>query len=363
MIIAFDITQLIYGTGVSVYISNLIEGLSRLNLGSNYQFKFFAFSRGGYAKLISFSQQYKEVPQFSFKFYPFPEKIRSLSLSLKIDPSILIGPYDLLHVPDWVGYQTKQPVLTTVHDLAIHRFPSLFHAEIVKKETKYLEWAANSSQRIICVSRTTRKDLHHYYPKAQEKTAVIYEADPFEFTQPSPYDQVTSKYKLLPRQKYFLSIATLEPRKNLKRLVQAFLAAKIPYHNLLIAGRIGWGDVKITSHPSIKLLGYVPASDLLTLLQHSSGLVYPSLWEGFGLPLAAAIAFNTPILTSSQGSMAEIAPSKAILVNPLETNSIIEGLKKLSLVKSVSYNNPFSWLKTAQETLDLYKTALRAREE
>ncbi len=358
MIIAFDITQLIYGTGVSVYISNLIEGLSRLDLGSNYQFKFFAFSRGGYQKLVSFSQQYKKVSQFSFKIYPLPEKVRTLSLSLKIDPAIFIGPYDLLHVPDWVGYQTKQPVVTTIHDLAVHHFPSLFHTEIVKKETKYLEWAANLSQDIICVSRTTEKDLHYYYPQTKEKTIVIYEANPFEFTQPSSYDQVTSKYNLSPQEKYFLAIATLEPRKNLNRLVQAFLRAKIPHYNLLIAGRVGWGDVKISPHPSIKLLGYVPAPDLLTLLQHSSGLVYPSLWEGFGLPLAAAIASNTPILTSNQGSMAEIAPSKAILVDPLDINSIIEGLKKLSLIKSVSYKNPFSWLRTAQETLNLYKNTL-----
>ncbi len=353
MIVAFDITQFIYGTGVSAYIENLIAAFTYLN-PQNTLFKAFAFSRGRNRLLQKLKKRYSSS-RFLFYIFPLPERVRHLSLSLRLDPRLLIGDYDILHIPDWVGYSTSKPVITTIHDLGVLRYPSFFHNKIVKKEKRYLDWAVQRSQKIICVSKTTQSNLHSYYPTSSNKTEVIYEANPFEFTkQSTPFTKVKTKYSLNLSYKYLLSIATLEPRKNLKRLVTAFLEANLKNYQLLIAGKVGWGEIELPQHSQIKLLGYVPKEDLVSLIKNTKGLVYPSLWEGFGLPIAAARAYNIPLLTSNRGSMKEIAPKGTILINPESISDISRGIEQLVQLNQVKYSNPFSWLKTAEETWKLY---------
>ncbi len=359
MIIAFDITQSIYGTGVSAYITNLIAAFDKLK-PDNLYFKFFAFTKGKLSSLKNLKTKYQSNPNFSFYLFPLPEKIRHLSLKLKLDPSYLIGSYDLLHTPDWVGYHTKKPTLATIHDLAIHHYPQTFPKTIISHQTRYLNWAAHTATHIICVSNTTQTDLHHFYPNTQTKTTVIYEANPFEFDSPANWGQVVDNYSILTSQKYFITIATLEPRKNLNHLIKAFIQTKLPNHQLLIAGKIGWGRVKKISHPQIKFLGYVPSNYLITLLHHSQGLLYTPLWEGFGLPITAAIDYNLPILTSNQGATAEIAPPSAVLVNPFDVSDITQGIIKLTQLPKPKYKSPFSWLETARLTLQLYHHILKS---
>ena len=359
MIIAFDITQSIYGTGVSAYITNLIAAFNKLK-PDNLYFKFFAFTKGKLSQLQKLKHQYRLNPNFSFYLFPLPEKTRHLSLKLKLDPSLLIGTYDLLHTPDWVGYHTSKPTLATIHDLAIHRYPQTFPTTIITHQTRYLNWAASKAHHLICVSKTTQTDLHHFYPQTKNKTTLIYEANPFEFDSPTNWDQVARNYQISPAQKYFITIATLEPRKNLNRLIKAFIQAKLPNYHLFIAGKTGWGRVKKVHHPQIKFLGYVSSNQLITLLQHSKGLLYIPLWEGFGLPIAAAIDYNLPILTSNQGTTAEIAPSSAILVDPYNISDITQGIINLSKLPKPQYQSPFSWLKTARLTLQLYHHILKS---
>ncbi|NOY14644.1 MAG: glycosyltransferase family 4 protein [bacterium] len=357
MIIAFDISQAAFGTGVGVYIINLITAWAKLNL-KDVSFKFFGFSRGQFDKLTAIQTKFAHVPYFHFYIFPYPERVRVLSLKLRLDPSVLIGRYDLLHTPDWLGYYSHKPTVATVHDLAIHRFPYIFHTTIVKQQKKYLEWLSQKAAAVVCVSKTTQKDLRTYYPQTKNKAAVIYEANPFAYTKPADWSAARQKYGLEKQKKFFLSIATLEPRKNLTRLIKAFNQANLPGFDLLIAGKVGWGDVQLPPNPRLKLLGYIPSSDLVSLLKHSQGLVYPSLWEGFGLPIAAAADFQVPVLTSNLGSMAEIAPPSAVLINPLDVNDIAWGLKKLTRIKPEP-NHRFSWLTTAQRTLDLYHNILK----
>ncbi len=363
MIVAFDISQYVYGTGVSIYIQNLIAGFSQIQV-NGLEFKFFGFSRGRFDKLRKLRQKYQDQTNFKFYLLPWPERARSLSLRLKLDPKIIIGNYDLLHTPDWVGYHTSKPAVATVHDLTIHDYPSLFHEVIVKKQISYLSWLSQKATRIISVSQYTREKLKNYYPNSQGKIKVIYEADPFEFTSPTDWGRVRTKYKIKTGQKYFLSIATLEPRKNLNRLIQAFKQVKLKDYQLMIAGRVGWGNIKIEKDQQIKLLGYVPDSDLLSLLKKSAGLLYPSIDEGFGLPIAAAMAHQLPLVSSNLGSMKEISQDYpgAVLVDPLNTDSISQGITKLTQMPSSGSNfkTPFSWVTTASQTLSVYQEALTA---
>ena len=359
MIVAFDITQSIYGTGVSAYITNLIAAFDKLKPPHTH-FKFFAFSKGKFSQLKYLQHKYQSNPHFSFHLFPLPEKTRHLSLKLKLDPSFLIGSYDILHTPDWIGYHSSKPTIATIHDLAIHHHPQTFPTTIISHQTRYLNWATSKAYHLICVSKTTQSDLYHFYPNTKYKTIVIYEANPFEFDSPANWDQVAHNYQISSSQKYFITIATLEPRKNLDRLIQAFIQANLPNYHLFIAGKIGWGRVKKVHHPQIKFLGYVPSSQLITLLQHSQGLLYVPLWEGFGLPIAAAIDYNLPILTSNQGATAEIAPNSAILVNPYNVPDITQGITKLTQLPKPYYKLPFSWLKTARLTLQLYHHILKS---
>ena len=357
MIIAFDITQAIYGTGVSAYITNLLIAISRLKPKS-VRFKLFALTPTGRKRLKSWQQKLNSAI-FSFYFYPLPQRLRLLSLRFKVDPSLLIGKYDILHTPDWTGYYSRKPTIATIHDLAIYRYPKLFPKSILDQQKKYLSWASSEADRIICVSKASQKDFQTHYPQARAKTKLIYEANPFEFTLAADWNQVRSRYQLKAGEKYLIAIGTLEPRKNLSRLISGFIEAKLKGYKLLIAGKVGWGDIKIKKSKDVSFLGYVADNHLVSLLQHSQGLVYPSLWEGFGLPLAAGLNYQIPILTSNRGSMKEIAP-KSILVNPLDYRSISKGLKQLVDVhKSQAGQNSFSWLKTGQETLNLYQNILK----
>jgi glycosyltransferase involved in cell wall biosynthesis len=170
--------------------------------------------------------------------------------------------------------------------------------------------------------------------------------------------------------KFILAQGTREPRKNLDRLVQAFqlFKANNPQNKieLAISGKYGWGkDVSPPTDSSIKILGYIPEKDMVALHASALCLCYPSLYEGFGLPVVKSMKVGTPVITSDLSSLPEVAGDAALLINPTNTQEIAIAIEKIvssaplrRRLVNLGYrqSQQFSWEKTAAETLELYES-------
>ncbi|MCD4700461.1 MAG: glycosyltransferase family 4 protein [Candidatus Aegiribacteria sp.] len=267
------------------------------------------------------------------------------------------------------------PGVITIHDLSGYKMPGLHKRKTHFTNLIYPLFAKKAS-RIIAVSEFTSKELSSCFPEVSSKTTVIYEAAPPEYsevTEESELDRVREKYNLPSH--FFLFLGTLEPRKNLPRLMEAFLQEvdSIP-HSLIISGAIGWktkelfNKLKISgAEDRIKLTGFVDREDIPALLSLAGAFIYPSLYEGFGLPVLEAMACGTPVITSNVSSMPEIAGDAALLVDPLSTESIAnaisilahdEGKRTLLRERGLERAGEFSWEETARKTLEVYRLIL-----
>ncbi|MEK7165413.1 MAG: glycosyltransferase family 1 protein, partial [Patescibacteria group bacterium] len=201
----------------------------------------------------------------------------------------------------------------------------------------------------------------------ESKIKVVYlGVDPVFKPQPvSRIEELRKKYEIA--NEYILSVGTHEPRKNLKRVVRAFLQLNHKNLSLVIVGNRGWGS-DITAQKNIKLLTGISEVELATLYSGAKCFVYPSLYEGFGLPVLEAMACATQVVTSNKGSLAEIVGPNAIVVDPFSEIAIFEGIKnaislrgndrKEMLERARRYVSKFTWEKTASETVKIYESIL-----
>ncbi|MDQ7030045.1 MAG: glycosyltransferase family 1 protein [Ardenticatenia bacterium] len=189
------------------------------------------------------------------------------------------------------------------------------------------------------------------------------------------WEPVRRRYHLPPR--FVLYVGTLEPRKNLVRLVKAFARvradADLPHH-LVLVGQRGWKDVPLFAaienlgvSDVVHVVGYVPTPDVVALYNLAELFVFPSVYEGFGLPIVEAMACGTPVLTSAVGAMAEIAGGAAELVNPLDVGELADALHCLLTDRNrrrelrrrgLRRAAEFSWRRTAEETAAIYRLVL-----
>ncbi len=267
------------------------------------------------------------------------------------------------------------PSVITVHDLSGYKMPWLHKRKTHFTNLMYPLYVKKAS-RIIAVSEFTAKELASCFPETSSKTTVVHEAAPPEYseiTKESELNRVREKYNLPGR--FFLFLGTLEPRKNLPGLLDAFLQAadSVP-HSLVISGAVGWktkelfNELKMSGiEDRIKLTGFVDREDIPALMSLAEVFVYPSFYEGFGLPVVEAMACGTPVITSNISSLPEVASDAALLVDPLSTDSICNAIKTLAhdegrrlllREKGLKRAGEFSWEKTARETLQVYRQAI-----
>jgi hypothetical protein len=202
---------------------------------------------------------------------------------------------DLVHSTTIIPFATSKKMVATVHDLAFLHHPDFFTRrgnDVFRRSLKMLKKRADV---LLCSSQATVNDIDH----------------------------VRKKYSL-PSQ-YLLFVGTLEPRKNLARLVGA-LRGRSDLPPLVIAGADGWGDIEVPHSANVQFIGYVEDQYLGALYAGASVMCYPSLWEGFGLPILEAMAQGTPVVTSIGTSTQEVASGAAILVDPLSEESISNGI-------------------------------------
>jgi glycosyltransferase involved in cell wall biosynthesis len=288
--------------------------------------------------------------------------VSSPVFSWRDNPDVFWGPAHRL--PLWLPSSTKAVV--TVHDLAWMKAP-----ETMRKGGRFLDRvmmppSVKRAAVIITVSQSTANELISLWPDSEGKILVT-PLGPSLFRDPVSLKSLG--FGLVERG-YFLFVGTIEPRKNLERLLRAHAlgaAGRIDWPPLIVVGGEGWGLDSLSSlvkrigcDRSTMLLGRVSDRDLAALYANAIAFLMPSIYEGFGLPIVEAMSFGTPVLTSNTSSMPEVVGDAGILVDPLSVDSIYAGLSEMLdntahrqflSCRAKERSLAYSWDKTAQLTL------------
>ena len=251
---------------------------------------------------------------------------------------------DVLHCPTFRGpLSTSVPLVVTVHDLAVLRHPDMFNLWTRHYSRLYVSRVVRTATKVIAVSEFTRRELVELLSTPEEKILVIPNGVAPVFTPEGPAAEGD----------YVLAVATLEPRKNLARAREAAERAGV---ELRVAGERGWGGVDVNGW-----VGRVSDEQLAALYRGARCLVYPSLYEGFGLPVLEAMACGTPVVTSAEGATGEVAGDAAVLVDPRDVASITAGIQaaeeRRDELRRLGFERArgFGWERVAQETAGVYR--------
>lgn len=287
---------------------------------------------------------------------------------------------DLLHVVA-LGYPvpTSLPTIVTVHDVGPLSHPQYFRRKDRLMMGRGLSHAIRQGATFVCVSESTRTELLKFHPNISEsEIAVIPEGVEPDFSCESGPGAVGELLERFPSLggKFFLSVGAASPRKNLGRVISAFSAIhKDVEEDLVFAGGAGWGsdgqgvEVPDSARRRIHQLGFVTDEELRGLYRRASAFIYPSLFEGFGLPLIEAMASGCPVLTSNTSSMPWVAGGAAFLVDPLEVKEIASGMIALSQDRNLSIDlaaaglersRHFNWDRVSEQYRQIYASVAKS---
>ncbi len=290
----------------------------------------------------------------------------------------LFSDLDLVHSPTLALFPVKphENYVLTVHDIIFKKFPQFLPKGTIRHTKLFFRRNLISADKIIAVSQSTKNDIIKHYKIDEKKIIVIPEAaDPiFRPLTDNEIEKIKQKYSL--NTPFILYVGTIEPRKNITIILDAFALSlkSFPNLELVIAGKKGWYYEQIFLHlqklgiqEKVRFLGYVPLSDLPALYNAAHIFVYPSYYEGFGLPPLEAMQCGTPVITSDVSSLPEVMGNKGIMVSP--NNAVKLGKEIKKLIPDSAYRNnqiqfgieqarKFSWKKTADLTIEIYESVL-----
>jgi glycosyltransferase involved in cell wall biosynthesis len=282
---------------------------------------------------------------------------------------------DLIHYPANIGsVLSASPNVVTIHDLSFFHDPAWFPRNRAHYYRTAVARSARNARRVIADSHATADDVRTMLRIPEDRIDVVPLGVEEHFSPADAHAQEAARTKYKLPATFFLYVGTLEPRKNLIRLVQAFeQIANDCDLDLVLAGRDGWKTralhKTIAASPvksRIHLPGFIAYEDLPALLSAAHTFVWPSLCEGFGLPPLEAMACGTPVLASDVSSVPEVVGDAGLLVNPYDTDTIAEAMARLAsdeaLRNHLRTQGPeraatFTWRATAEQTLASYVTA------
>lgn len=284
---------------------------------------------------------------------------------------------DIFFSPDgYCSLKTGTPTVMVTHDIAHVHYPQQIPWLVRKYYEYYVPKYISRADHVITVSKFTKQDIIATYNTPSTKITPIYNGCRSNFKPIPEREQLQVRQEYAEGLPYFFYLGALHPRKNIKRLLMAFdqfKQASGAEVKLLIAGRLAWQyeDIKHTYEKlrfkrDIKLLGYVSESILPKLLGSAHGLLYPSLFEGFGLPIIEAFFCEIPVLTANTSAMKEVAQNAAIIVDPFSEKSIQDGIHQLwsnpplrqSLItKGNAHRKNFDWDQTAKQIYQILNNA------
>jgi alpha-1,3-rhamnosyl/mannosyltransferase len=282
----------------------------------------------------------------------------------------LAGSADIFHASSLLRHPPRRPLLTTtLHDLSSWIMPEL-HPAANRLADSQLAGHLRLAHRIIAVSERTRQDAIRMLRIPPEKIVVIHSgvAEAFFHVDPGDVERVRERYRL--KRPFVLSIGTVEPRKNMGGLLSAFEALPSSLQDefdLVLAGPMGWADAATEQRVrAVRYLGYVPERDIAPLTAAATVFAYPSLYEGFGFPVAQAMAAGVPVITSNVSALPEIAGDAAVLVDPRSRDQLRDALSRLLLYPSIRARmadrgreraEQFRWETCAAKSLEFFQEA------
>jgi len=326
-------------------------------------------------------EPWMDRPNFAVRRGRFPGPALLYSWRFFNRPSVerFVGEVDVFHSPaSYVPPQRRGAAVTTVHDLYFLRAPEACEVLGGRYLRATLPRRLRQVRRIIAVSRSTRDDLVELLDIPPERISVVYEGVDKRF-RPMPESEVRSAVRSrygLP-ESYILFVGTIEPRKNVERLVEAYSIVRSKASDappLVIAGgrgksagRVERAVEKLRLSDAVVFSGYVANEDLPALYSGAELFVLPSLYEGFGLPVLEAMACGVPVVAADSSSLRELVEGRGILVSPQSAAEIAEGilrglgdgdLRAECVEKGLRFAREMTWEKCARETLEVYKRAV-----
>ncbi len=371
---AIDITSVIYGRGVSRYTTNLVRSLLDVE---GLELQLFGTSLRRRSEIAEWANDMAPHLETDVQWLPTWAMAQAWRWGkLPVADRFATHP-DLIHSWDWLQPPDDIPLVSTIHDLAMLQFPETADPTVLKRHQRSWEVLRDRDADIIAISKATKRDIMRFLEIPQERIHVVYEAVPRETKQ--IYDRMTQEREaqLIRRYRldrpFLLAVGTREPRKNLERIIQAWepLSDDI---DLYVAGAKGWDDTGTYQSAAwhkkgLRFLGRVPDDLLAVLYETAQALVYASLYEGFGLPILESFSHGTPVITSDCSALPEVAGNAAVYVDPQDVHSIRAGIQHLlredaaaqkkRLQQMIIRLQLFTWERTAQQTAQVYRTAVQ----
>jgi glycosyltransferase involved in cell wall biosynthesis len=365
MRVAIDARKL-HDFGIGTYTRNLLEHLARIDRDSEYVLLCHEPDLGIAATLgTNFRTVLEPSPSYSIR-----EQFHVPWVLHRERP-------DVFHAPHYVlPPATPCRSLVTIHDCIHLMFPQYLPNRVAYAYARASMWsAARRAHRILTVSEASKRDIIHFFSVRPEKIVVVYNAIDERF-RVAPSEEavarVRERYQL--DHEFVLYAGNIKPHKNLVRLIEAFDGLR----------RRGFDDLKLLIigdeisrlpalrravhshklHKHVRFLGYLPADTLAILYRLAAVFVFPSLYEGFGLPPLEAMACGTPVVTSNVSSLPEVTGGAAVLVDPYDVESIVDGIARILSSPSLSHElrakgiaraREFSWERSVARTRELYQ--------
>lgn len=367
--------------GVGRYTRGLVQALLRLDRTNQYTL----FIAAGGLKGINFALRDQNLTPPEVHAFPLSDRLLTIlwhRLRLPLYADVLAGGADLFHSPDF----TLPPLrsargIVTVHDLTFKHYPECAPRNLVRYLNRVVPLAVRRAHLILADSENTKDDLARLLDVPPQKIRVVYAGVGPEFRpvdDASRLADVRARYGLtFP---FLLSVGTLEPRKNYTRLLHAFARSGVyraqPELRLVIVGRKGWLYQEIfETVQRLRLAdrvifpGFIADADLPALYTQAVAFVYPSLYEGFGLPVLEAMACGTPVVCSMASSLPEVAGEAALLVDPLNVDDLAQALERAVTdaalrselrERGLRQAARFTWEAAARQLLAAYREVVEA---
>jgi len=362
------------GTGLGgneSYATNLIEALAGVDSVNDYTL--YVTRR---AAVERFSNRW---PNFSVRAtLPHTPLIR---IPLTLSAELRRKPVDVLHVQFTAPPFSPCPIVVSIHDLSFEHLPQTFKWRSRKQLRITVRRSAREAAQVIALSDYARNDIIASYHVSPENVSVIPLAAPAHFRpvkDEGELQRVRQTYGI--EGDYILSVGAIQPRKNLSRLVAAYSRLRrarpeVKLPQLVLVGKCAWlfdetlrtiKELEVSS--SVILTGYVPEADLPTLYSGALCFVYPSYFEGFGLPPLEAMKCGAPVIVGNKTSLPEVVGDAGMLVDPFEVDEIASAIQNVITdsdlraqlrFKGLERAKLFDWQETARQTLEIYKKAAR----
>ena len=370
------------GAGIGRYTRELIRAI--VAQGDTHRYSLF-YAAGGLSSDSAYIADLRQIctTHANVRRVPIPLSPRRLTqlwqrLRVPLPIELFTGRLDLLHAPDFVLPPTRAHTLVTIHDLSFLVHPECAEPSMVRYLTDAVPRGLRRANVILADSQATRNDLARLLAVDPARVELVYPGvEPRFCPLPAATTEPVRRRLSLPDH-FVLFVSTLEPRKNLVRLLEAF-AQIVQTDNsnlhLVIAGRRGWlyEDIfaaidRLQLHARVQLLDYVHDKDLPALYNLAAAFAYPSIYEGFGIPPLEALACGTPTVVADNSSLPEVVADAAVLVSAEDVGSIASGIVRVvsdvalrARLRAVgpAQARKFTWEQAAQRVLACYQRAVR----